>query len=193
MKRIILLAVGCSLLTACSQTNSPVQTSEAQPAEIVLRCFDEDSVKEQLITNPDNAEGILLKVDAGAITFVNNREDDVAAMVAETYYDMQTNERYREHFKFREIDGVSSEHALAEAQNVIDNLGITNVEEPLIFTCPGHTYNFSESDIVDIKDSYYILYLADDSKPYYEGNRGYAEFIIYEKGIASFHTNYIIE
>ena len=106
---------------------------------------------------------------------------------------MQTKERYREHFKFCEIDGIASEEALIMAQEIVDGLGIPNLKEPQIFTCPGHTYVFDEDDIVEIKDSYYILYLADETKLYYDGKRGYAEFIISANGIVSFIANYICD
>lgn len=193
--------LSCVLLTACAQASAAEvdieQTVEAeeQVSSGELHSFDEDLVKS--VINPDGTDSVFLSIDSGKIMYFQKEENDseshVAAMTVETYYDMQTKERYREHFKFREIEGITSEEALIMAQGIVDGLGISNLEEPQIFTCPGHTYVFDEDDVVEIKDSYYILYLADETKPYYDGKRGYAEFIISANGIVSFIANYICD
>lgn len=171
------------------------QTAQAQISSGKLHSFDENLVKG--VFNPNGTDDVFLSIDAGKIMYFEKEEKNpgiyVAAMNVETYYDFETKERYREHFKFREIDGITSEEALKTAQEIVDELGIPNLEEPQIFTCPSHTYVFDENDIVEIKDSYYILYLADENKPYYDGKRGYAEFIIFENGLVSFYANYICD
>ncbi len=126
-----------------------------------------------------------------------------------------TEERMREAYPLKEIEGLSSEEALKMAQDIIDSLEISDLAEPQIYTCTGTVMyddlafsypNLEVPEGIPDKDVYYIYYpgafeghkFPTETTTWfknrdYEGFYSIAEFIISTDGLEHFYTDYISE
>ncbi len=150
-------------------------------------------------------DGRMLFCDAGTIAYNRDTNDMRCYMNISKFDIYPTIEPVKELYPRREIDGISSDEALKITSDIVEQLEIPCIGEPQIYTCTGTAYDDEGNDLVPPKDAYYILYhsnINNTDLPYeftyfssvgWEGNYGYAEFIVSADGIESADIQYIFD